>query len=215
MVVQKDDDDQTASTESTRSQLMEETTIVEKLSSKQRKKEKQSGQINSNSMWTDLDLMCGGCCGAMEVIEPVEEEDPFAEDDNILSKFGHSILHKAGFAPPIKILRCTQLDDDTVITTPMVLIEMAKQYDKERFWVKGHAVPNDAADAGTFTTAKSNRSSMTSKSRRLLPSLSMSTRRTIGSLKSSRSFPSPKKSRKNKQAAKNEKPVKVLGGSMI
>ena len=189
--VDKYADAETATTE-TSSDLTEHTPLGEKTSRKQRKEEQKP-----TSLWYDLNLMCGGCCGAMEAVTSVqenEEEDLFADDDNLISKFGHSIMHKAGFAPPVKIIRCTQEDDaDSVITTPKVLIELAKQYDKERFWAST-ADLNDDTD-GTVTTSRTALSNMTSMSKRLIPNLSLSAGRsrasksvkTMGSKKSKKS----------------------------
>mmetsp|Transcript_16216 Transcript_16216/g.24054 ORF Transcript_16216/g.24054 Transcript_16216/m.24054 type:complete len:242 (+) Transcript_16216:107-832(+) len=205
--VQTQDDEQTASTEDTQSELTEETPLVEKISRRQRKAERKQFKSPTN-LWSDLNLMCGGCCGAMEVIEPAEDDEDFFadDDDNIISKFGHSIMHKAGFAPPVKIIKCTPLDDDTVITTPRVLIELAKQYDKERFWVTGGTVPND--EDGTVTTSKTNFSAVSSMSKRLLPSISFPSGRSRAS-KSVRSF-GGKKAKKSKDALK--KPLEVSDG---
>jgi hypothetical protein len=180
------DDNKSTSTESTSSELTEKTPIVEKLSRKQRKAERKKRTQSPSTIWSNLNMMCDGCCGAMTIIEPAEaeEEDLFADEDNILSKIGHSIMHRAGLAPPVKIIRCTQLDDDSVITTPKVLVELAKQYDEEKFFVKGGTMPNDTSD-GTVVTTRSNLSSLTSRSRRLLPSLSgMSTGKSFRSTKS-------------------------------
>ena len=205
-VVKEDED--TASTEDTESELTEETPLVEKNARNQRKAERK--HKSPTTLWSDLNLMCSGCCGAMEVMESAEEdEDLFADEENLISKFGHSIMHKAGFAPPVKIIKCTPLDDDTVITTPKVLIELAKQYDKERFWVSGTECPNDETD-GTVATSRTTLSSMTSRSRRLIPSISFSTGRSRAS-KSVRSMGG--KAKKSKDVIERiKKPQKVSEG---
>ncbi|KAL7432071.1 hypothetical protein ACHAXM_003333 [Skeletonema potamos] len=195
-VQKQDKDNKSTSTQSTSSVLTEGTPIVEKQSKKQRKQQKKQQIQAPRTLWSDL---CSGCCGAMEIIEPEqEEEDPFADEDNFLSKFGNSIMHKVGFAPPVKIIRCTQLDDDSVITTPKVLLDMAKKYDKERFWAKDGATPNDASDGTTVSTSSS------TKKMRLLPSLSMSGGKSFLSTKSTKSIKSSVRSIK--------KPVKVSEG---
>jgi len=202
-VVVKEDED-TASTEDTESELTEETPLVEKNARNQRKAERKHKK--PTTLWSDLNLMCHGCCGAMEVMESAEEEDDlFADDDNIISKFGHSIMHKAGFAPPVKIIRCTQVDDDTVITTPKVLIELAKQYDKERFWVS-NTEPNDETD-GTVATSRTALSSVASISKRLIPSISLPSGRSRAS-KSVRSV----RSKKPKKSKEIKKPHRVSEG---
>ena len=201
-VAKVEEDEQTTTTEDTESELTEVTPLVEKMSRNQRKAERK--QSSPRNVWSDLNLMCGGCCGAMEVIEPAEvEEDLFADDENILSKFGHSIMHKAGFAPPVKVIRCTEVDDDSVITTPKVLVELAKQYDKERFWSAG-SEHND--DEGTVATSRTNRSSMTSISKKLIPSLSIS-----GKSRASKSVISLG-TRKNKRSKEQKKPMRLSEG---
>ena len=185
-------DAETAST----SDLTESTPLVEKSARKQRKEGRNQQQT---SLWHDLNIMFNGCCGAIEAVDAIkedEDEDLFADDDNLISKFGHSIMHKAGFAPPVKIIRCTQEDDDdSVITTPKVLIELAKQYDQERFWAN-NAEPHDDTD-GTVTTNRTALSSMTSMSKRLIPNLSLSARGSRAS-KSVKTMGSKKQSKKMK-----------------
>lgn len=206
-VVKEDED--TNSTEDTESELTEETPLVEKSARNQRKAERKYNKPPT-TVWSDLNVMCSGCCGAMEVMESAEEEeDLFADDDNLISKFGHTIMHKAGFAPPVKIIRCTPVDDDTVITTPKVLIELAKQYDKERFWVSNEE-PNDETD-GTVATSRTALSSVASISKRLIPSISLPSGRSRASksVKSTRS----KKPKKNKDSGERiKKPHRVSEG---
>ena len=177
--VAANEDAETATTESS-SDLTERTPLNEKNSRKQRKEERSQ----PTSLWYDFSLMCGGCCGAIEAVKSVKgedgEEDLFADDDNIISKFGHTIMHKAVFAPPVKIIRCTQEDDDSVITTPKVLIELAKQYDQERFWQASNANPQDDED-GTVTTSRTSLSITSMVSKRLIPNLSLSAGRSRAS----------------------------------
>ncbi len=204
------EDEDSASTEDTESELTEETPLVEKSARNQRKAERKHNKP-STTVWSDLNLMCSGCCGAMEVMESAEEEeDLFADDDNLISKFGHSIMHKAGFAPPVKIIRCTQVDDDTVITTPKVLIELAKQYDKERFWVSSEE-PNDETD-GTVATSRTTLSTMSSISKRLIPSISLPSGRSRASKSVAKSVRSKKPKKSKDSGERIKKPHRVSEG---
>ena len=167
-----------AETASTTDLTEQSSPLVEKSARKQQRKEARNQQ-QPTSLWHDLNIMFNGCCGAIEAVDAIKEDedkDLFADDDdNFISKIGHSIMHKAGFAPPVKIIRCTQEDDDdSVITTPKVLVELAKQYDQERFWAN-NAEPHDDTD-GTVATNRTALSTMTSMSKRLIPNLSLSGR---------------------------------------
>lgn len=189
------DDDLTQSTASESSDASRGTQLVERQVSSRKK-----SKSLSNS--TDL-LSCLGCCGAMDLIEPEEDEDPFADDDGFFDKVGHSILHRAGFAPPVKIIKCTEVEDDSVITTPRVLEDMARQYDREQpFWRQ---------NANVVPSIESSSSNMSSSNRRkLIPSISMpSTGRTLRSSLSSRSG---KSIGRNKRSKKEWKHVKASKG---
>ena len=204
----KDDDDLTQSTASESSEaspLVERQVVV-------RKGRRTGSRKKSKSLSNSTDfLSCLGCCGAMDIMEPEQDDDPFADDDGFFGKVGHSILHKAGFAPPVRIIKCTEVEDDSVITTPRVLEDMARQYDREqRFWVKSVSVtlPNDANGVPSIESSSSNMSS--SNRRKLIPSVSMpSTGRTLRSSLSSRSG---KSIGRNKRSKKERKHVKSSKG---
>lgn len=206
----KDDDDltqSTASESSEASQLVERQVVRKGRRTGSRKKSKSI----SNS--TDF-LSCLGCCGAMDIMEPEQDDDPFADDDGFLGKVGHSILHRAGFAPPVRIIKCTEVEDDSVITTPRVLEDMARQYDREqRFWKKSASVtlPDAANGVPSIESSSSNMSS--SNRRKLIPSVSMpSTGRTLRSSMSSRSGKSIGRNKRSKKERKERKHVKSSKG---
>jgi hypothetical protein len=204
---EKDDDltQSTASESSEASQLVERQVVVRKV---RRTGSRKKSKSLSNS--TDF-LSCLGCCGAMDVMEPEQDDDPFADDDGFFGKVGHSILQRAGFAPPVRIIKCSEVEDDSVITTPRVLEDMARQYDREqRFWKKSVSVtlPNDANGVPSIESSSSNMSS--SNRRKLIPSVSMpSTGRTLRSSLSSRSG---KSIGRNKRSKKERKHVKSSKG---
>lgn len=201
------DDDQTQSTaseSSEASQLVERQVVVRKV---RRTGSRKKSKSLSNS--TDF-LSCLGCCGAMDIMEPEQDDDPFVDDDGFFGKVGHSILHRAGFAPPVRIIKCSEVEDDSVITTPRVLEDMARQYDREqRFWKKSVSVtlPNDANGVPSIESSSSNMSS--SNRRKLIPSVSMpSTGRTLRSSISSRSGKSIGRNKRSKKERKNVKASK-------
>jgi len=204
---EKDDDltQSTASESSEASQLVERQVVVRKV---RRTGSRKKSKSLSNS--TDF-LSCLGCCGAMDIMEPEQDDDPFADDDGFFGKVGYSILHRAGFAPPVRIIKCSEVEDDSVITTPRVLEDMARQYDREqRFWKKSVSItlPNDANGVPSIESSSSNMSS--SNRRKLIPSVSMpSTGRTLRSSLSSRSG---KSIGRNKRSKKERKHVKSSKG---
>lgn len=202
------DDDLTQSTASESSE--EASQLVERQVVRKGRRSGTQKKSKSISNSTDF-LSCLGCCGAMDIMEPEQDDDPFADDDGFFGKVGHSILHKAGFAPPVRIIKCTEVEDDSVITTPRVLEDMARQYDREqRFWKKSASVtlPNDAANG--VPSIESSSSNMSSSNRRkLIPSVSMpSTGRTLRSSMSSRSGRSIGRNKRSKKERKHVKASK-------
>ena len=203
----KDDDDLT---QSTASESSEASPLVERQVVRKGRRTGSRKKSKSISNSTDF-LSCLGCCGAMDIMEPEQDDDPFADDDGFFGKVGHSILHRAGFAPPVRIIKCTEVEDDSVITTPRVLEDMARQYDREqRFWKKSVSVtlPNDATNG--VPSIESSSSNMSSSNRRkLIPSVSMpSTGRTLRSSissKSGRSIVRNKRSKKERKHVKSSK----------
>ena len=203
----KDDDDLT---QSTASESSEASPLVERQVVRKGRRTGSRKKSKSLSNSTDF-LSCLGCCGAMDIMEPEQDDDPFADDDGFFGKVGHSILHRAGFAPPVRIIKCTEVEDDSVITTPRVLEDMARQYDREqRFWKKSVSVtlPNDATNG--VPSIESSSSNMSSSNRRkLIPSVSMpSTGRTLRSSissKSGRSIVRNKRSKKERKHVKSSK----------
>src|SRR5210317_2124575 len=194
------DDDQTQSTASESSEASQDLRLVERQVVRKVRRTGSRKKSKSLSNSTDF-LSCLGCCGAMDIMEPEQDDDPFADDDGFFGKVGHSILHRAGFAPPVRIIKCSEVEDDSVITTPRVLEDMARQYDREqRFWKKSASVtpPNDATNG--VPSIESSSSNMSSSNRRkLIPSVSMpSTGRTLRSSLSSRSGKSIGRNKRSK-----------------
>ena len=197
------DDDFTAST--AESSDSDEVRITKSRSKRQQRRSRVVKKSSRNDITADL-LSLFECCvpsicvPCMDDLEPDDEEDLFAEDDNFLSKVGHSLLHKVGFAPPVRIISCTKVDDDSVITMPIVLEKMALEYDREqKFW----KLPSTQNELSTFpsnipSSKPSNDSS--SQKKRLLPTISLPTTGKSFITRSTRSSKSTKSTKSNKSS---------------
>lgn len=117
------------------------------------------------------------CCGdsfvgrsSIEDNEEQQEErrNEFVEKSNLWERVTDIALALVGAAPPVKIIKCLDYssDDESEVTLPRVLTDLAEEYDKNNKW-KVHSMWSISEDAVEGTTPNFNLE--TTQSQRSIP----------------------------------------------